>query len=134
MLQSTHEQVRKLKCATNPKESITVMADIDYIKENRLEDTGFAHTLQLIGGKYKMQTLYALRLNHTPLRYNALKRLLTPISFKMLTNTLQELEVAGLVYREVFPQVPPKVEYSLTSLGESLIPVMDEICIWGEQH
>lgn len=110
------------------------MAAIDYITENRLEDTGFAYTLRLIGGKYKMQTLYALRLNEGPLRYNALKRLLTPISFKMLTNTLRELAADGLVHREAFPQIPPKVEYSLTPLGESLIPVLDEICTWGERQ
>jgi len=110
------------------------MAAIDYITENRLEKTGFAYTLRLIGGKYKMQTLYAIRLNGAPLRYNALKRLLTPISFKMLTNTLRELEADGLVHREAFPQIPPKVEYSLTPLGESLIPVLDNICTWGEQQ
>jgi len=108
------------------------MADIDYIKENRLQDTGFAYTLRLIGGKYKMQALYAIQLSHRPVRYNALKRLLVPISFKALTNTLRELEADGLVHREEYPQIPPKVEYSLTPLGESLIPVMEDICNWGE--
>lgn len=110
------------------------MADIDYITENRLEDTGFAYTLRLIGGKYKMQLLYALELNHEPIRYNALKRLLAPISFKTLTNTLRELEADGLVIRKEYPQVPPKVEYSLSQRGESLIPVMDDICYWGEEQ
>ncbi|WP_225048610.1 winged helix-turn-helix transcriptional regulator [Lacticaseibacillus kribbianus] len=110
------------------------MADIDYITENRLEDTGFAYTLRLIGGKYKMQVLYALALNHGPIRYNALKRLLTPISFKTLTNTLRELEAAALIRRQEFPQVPPRVEYSLSPRGESLIPVLDGICRWGNQH
>ncbi len=108
------------------------MADIDYIKENRLEDTGFAYTLKLIGGKYKLQVLYALVLNHAPIRYNALKRLLVPISFKTLTNTLRELEADGLIVRKAYPQVPPKVEYRLTQRGESLVPVMDMICTWGE--
>jgi len=110
------------------------MADIDYIKENRLQDTGFAYTLRLIGGKYKIQTLYAIHLNHQPLRYNELKRLLAPISFKTLTNTLRELESDGLVHREEYPQIPPKFEYSLTELGESLIPVMKGICNWGERQ
>ena len=95
------------------------MADIDYIKENRLEDTGFAYTLRLIGGKYKMQTLYALCLNYGPLWFNALKRLLVPISFKALTNTLRELEADALIDRKAYPQIPPKVEYRLTPLGES---------------
>ncbi|KRK97654.1 hypothetical protein FD04_GL001690 [Secundilactobacillus odoratitofui DSM 19909 = JCM 15043] len=110
------------------------MADIDYITENRLEDTGFAYTLRLIGGKYKMQLLYALELKHEPIRYNALKRLLAPISFKTLTNTLRELEADGLVIRKEYPQIPPKVEYSLSERGESLIPVMDDICYWGEEQ
>lgn len=110
------------------------MADIDYITENRLEDAGFAYTLRLIGGKYKMQLLYALALNHGPIRYNALKRLLAPISFKTLTNTLRELENDGLVIRKEYPQVPPKVEYSLSARGESLVPVMDDICSWGERQ
>lgn len=110
------------------------MADIDYIKESRLEETGFAYTLRLIGGKYKMQLLYALDLNHGPLRYNALKRLLVPISFKTLTNTLRELEADGLIHRKEYPQIPPKVEYRLTPLGESLIPVMEDLCNWGEAH
>lgn len=108
------------------------MPDIDYIKDNQLKDTGFAYTLRLIGGKYKMQTLYALALNHGPIRYNALKRVLTPISFKTLTNTLRELEADGLILRKEYPQIPPKVEYSLTACGQSLIPVMDLICTWGE--
>lgn len=110
------------------------MADIDYITDHRLADTGFAYTLRFIGGKYKMQTLYALQLNHAPLRYNALKRLLVPISFKTLTNTLRELETDGLIHRQEYPQIPPKVEYSLTPLGESLIPIMDDLCTWGERQ
>lgn len=110
------------------------MAEIDYIKETRLENTGFAYTLKLIGGKYKMQTLYALSMNHGPLRYNALKRVLAPIAFKTLTNTLRELEADDLIHREEYPQIPPKVEYSLTKRGQSLIPVMDSICLWGEEQ
>lgn len=110
------------------------MEDIDYIKENRLEDTGFSYTLNLIGGKYKMQALYAISLNHGPLRYNAMKRLLSPISFKSLTNTLKDLEHSGLIYRKEYPQIPPKVEYGLTDFGKSLIPVLDTICTWGEEQ
>lgn len=110
------------------------MEDINYIKENRLEDTGFAYTLKLISGKYKMQALYAISLNQGPLRYNELKRLLTPISFKSLANTLRELEAAKLIYRKEYPKIPPKVEYGLTKLGESLIPVLDAICTWGEKQ
>lgn len=99
-----------------------------------LKETGFGYTLSLIGGKYKMLILYALFLNGEPIRYNELKRQIGNISFKTLTNTLRELEEDNLIKRKEFPQVPPKVEYSLSSLGVSLIPVLDSICYWGEEQ
>ncbi|WP_369899597.1 winged helix-turn-helix transcriptional regulator [Bacillus manliponensis] len=99
-----------------------------------LKDTGFGYTLSLIGGKYKMIILYALYLNDGPVRYNELKRKIGNISFKTLTNTLKELERDQLIYRKEYPQVPPKVEYSLSEQGLSLIPVLDAICEWGEKQ
>ncbi|PWG00413.1 winged helix-turn-helix transcriptional regulator [Levilactobacillus bambusae] len=108
--------------------------DLSYVHNADLKTTGFGHTLALLGGKYKMLILYALTLNQDPIRYNALKRLLGNISFKTLTNTLRELEADGLVARKEYPQIPPKVEYSLTDLGQSLIPVIDVMCDWGEAH
>ena len=105
----------------------------DVFKGN-LKDTGFGYTLSLIGGKYKMTVLYALYLNNNPIRYNKLKRMLGTISFKTLTNTLKELEGDQLINRKEYPQVPPKVEYSLSKKGLSLIPVLDAICYWGEEQ
>lgn len=102
--------------------------------KGNLKDTGFGYTLSLIGGKYKMTVLYALYLNNNPIRYNQLKRMLGNISFKTLTNTLKELEGDQLINRKEYPQVPPKVEYSLSEKGLSLIPVLDEICYWGEEQ
>ncbi|WP_144680410.1 MULTISPECIES: winged helix-turn-helix transcriptional regulator [Bacillus] len=99
-----------------------------------LKDTGFGYTLSLIGGKYKMPVLYALYSNDGPVRYNQLKRQLGTISFKTLTNTLKELEADHLIHRKEYPQVPPKVEYSLSEKGLSLMPVLDEICYWGEEQ
>ncbi|WP_306009728.1 helix-turn-helix domain-containing protein [Bacillus sp. MMSF_3328] len=99
-----------------------------------LKNTGFGYTLSLIGGKYKMTVLYALYLNNNPIRYNQLKRMLGNISFKTLTNTLKELEGDQLIHRKEYPQVPPKVEYSLSEKGLSLIPVLDAICYWGEEQ
>jgi len=99
-----------------------------------IKDTGFGYTLSLIGGKYKMLVLYALYINNEPIRYNELKRALGKISFKSLTNTLKELEYDQLIYRKEYPQVPPKVEYSLSDQGLSLIPVLDTICDWGEKR
>ncbi|WP_334329359.1 winged helix-turn-helix transcriptional regulator [Companilactobacillus sp. HBUAS59699] len=110
------------------------MDDITYVKKHNLDDTGFAYTMNLIKGKYKVFVLYALSLNDQPMRYNSLKRTLGKISFKTLTNTLRELENDDLIVRKEYPQVPPKVEYSLTKRGRSLVPVMDAICTWGEKE
>ncbi|QOV51388.1 helix-turn-helix transcriptional regulator [Bacillus altitudinis] len=99
-----------------------------------LKNTGFGYTLSLIGGKYKMPVLYALYTNNDPIRYNQLKRTLGTISFKTLTNTLKELEADELIIRQEYPQVPPKVEYRLSKKGLSLMPVLDEICYWGEEQ
>jgi len=97
------------------------------------EDTGFGYTLSIIGGKYKMLVLYWLGEFHI-LRHNALHRLIGKISFKMLSTTLKELEKDGLINRKVYPELPPKVEYSLTKKGESLIPILFELCDWGTKN
>lgn len=99
----------------------------------KLENTGFGYTLSLIGGKYKMIILYWLG-EFDVLRHNALHRLIGKISFKMLSATLKELEADGLINRKVYPQMPPKVEYSLTDKGKSLIPILFELCQWGDDH
>ncbi len=96
-------------------------------------DTAFGYTLSLIGGKYKMLILYALAEN-TVLRHNELKRHLGGIAFKTLSVVLKELEADALIIRKEYPQVPPKVEYSLSSKGASLIPVLHILCAWGERH
>ncbi|WP_058049374.1 winged helix-turn-helix transcriptional regulator [Janthinobacterium sp. Ant5-2-1] len=98
-----------------------------------LADTAFGYTLSLIGGKYKMLILYALAAN-TVLRHNELKRHLGGIAFKTLSVVLKELEADALIVRKEYPQVPPKVEYSLSSKGASLIPVLHTLCEWGERH
>lgn len=107
--------------------SIEKIADLD------LEKTGFAHTLGLIGGKYKIMILYCL-VEAGIIRYNELKRCIKKISHKTLSATLKELEADGLVHRKEYHQIPPKVEYSLTELGKSVMPVIDSMCCWGEEH
>ncbi len=85
--------------------------------------------LQLVGGKWKVVVLY--RLIDSPKRFNELQRSVTNITQRMLTLQLRELESDGLVHREVYPVVPPKVEYSLTDLGRTLEPLLRKIADWG---
>lgn len=105
----------------------------DCIVNSALEDSGFSYTLSLIQGKYKMSVLYTLT-EFRVVRFNELRRYIKTISFKTLSSTLKELEADQLIHREEYPQIPPKVEYSLTKRGETLIPVLDAMCTWGEQN
>lgn len=103
------------------------------IKDAKLEDTGFNYTMLMIQGKYKMFILYAL-MGFKVVRFNELKRYIKTISYKTLSATLKELEADGLVQRKEYPQIPPKVEYSLTERGKSLIPILDQMCEWGTKN
>ena len=105
----------------------------DCIKDAKLEETGFSYTMSLIQGKYKMFILYTL-MEYGVVRYNEMKKYLAGISFKTLTSSLKELEADGLVNRQEYPQIPPKVEYSLTETGKSLMPILDQLCEWGDIH
>ena len=89
-------------------------------------------TLGLIQGKWKIVILF--RLMDEPRRFNELTRLLPNITQRMLTNQLRDLEKDGLVHRECYAQVPPKVEYSTTELADSLMPVLLSIRDWGKAH
>ncbi len=86
-------------------------------------------TLELIGGKYKALILW--HLSETKLRFSELKRLIHGATAKMLTQQLRELEAESLIHREVFPVIPPKVEYSLTELGKTLMPILVAMRDWG---
>ena len=89
-------------------------------------------TLDLIDGKWKGVILYHL-LEDT-VRFNELGRRLSKITQRMLTRQLRELEAAGLIHREVYPEVPPRVEYSLTKLGRSLEPILRSLWSWGNTY
>ncbi|MCC0696329.1 winged helix-turn-helix transcriptional regulator [Clostridioides sp. ES-S-0048-02] len=89
-------------------------------------------TLALIVGKYK--TLILWHLKDTTLRFNELKKLIPKATAKMLTQQLRELETDGLIVRVVYPVVPPKVEYSLSDFGKSIIPILDVMCDWGSDY
>ncbi|KKB73172.1 MULTISPECIES: winged helix-turn-helix transcriptional regulator [Bacillus] len=98
-----------------------------------LKGTGFGYTLSLISGKYKMIILYWLSENKM-MRHNELKRSIGTISFKTLSIMLKELEADGLIIRKEFPQIPPRVEYSLSERGLSLVPLLNMMCDWGEKN
>jgi DNA-binding HxlR family transcriptional regulator len=104
-----------------------------YIEEANFEETGFSYTLSLISGKYKMIILYCL-MEYKSVRFNELQRYIKKISDKTLSQNLKELENDQLIMRKVYDQIPPKVEYSLTDRGQSLMKVLDQLCIWGEEN
>lgn len=104
-----------------------------YIENANFEDTVFSYTLSLISGKHKMVILYCL-MEFEIVRFNELKRYLKTISDKTLSTNLKELETDRLIVRTEYPQIPPKVEYSLSERGKSLMTVLDQLCVWGEKN
>ncbi|MDQ0061388.1 winged helix-turn-helix transcriptional regulator [Paenibacillus harenae] len=88
-------------------------------------------TIEVIGGKWK--TLILCHLSYGPKRSSELKKAMPDITQKMLTQQLRELEDDGIIFRTVFNQVPPKVVYEMTEIGESLQPILDQMCEWGEK-
>ncbi|EIJ80560.1 transcriptional regulator [Bacillus methanolicus PB1] len=109
----------------------------NYLKETNQKNKGVYYekvqTLSVIEGKWKLVILCHLGLKGTK-RFMELKKLIPNITQKMLTNQLRELEEDGLVHREVYPVVPPKVEYSLTEQGKSLMSVLKMLEEWGKKY
>lgn len=91
------------------------------------------YTLNLIAGKWKLVILWHLSQDKV-MRYGEIKRTLNNITHKMLSQQLKELEADGFIHREQYPEVPPKVEYSLTKLGESFMPILESMSNWGKKH
>lgn len=92
---------------------------------------GIDITLAVVGGKWKASILWHLA--QGTMRFSELQRQFSDTTRKMLTQQLRELEEDGLVHRKVYPQVPPKVEYSLTESGRSIHPILEQMCSWGKQ-
>ncbi|WP_339834621.1 helix-turn-helix domain-containing protein [Paenibacillus sp. FSL R7-0272] len=110
------------------------MSISDYDGENiAIQDTPFGYTMSVIGGKWKMIILYLLAAKQ-PVRFNEMQRQIGAITYKVLSAQLKELEADGLVTRKEFPQIPPKVEYSLTSKAQTILPVLEQLCEWGEKN
>lgn len=90
-------------------------------------------SLHVIGGKWKPVILYHLSREEMR-RFGEIKKSMPNITQKMLTQQLRELEHDGLIHREVYAQVPPKVEYSLSEFGKSIMPIMESLCQWGQRY
>ena len=108
------------------------------MENRRIDDadfssTGYSYTLSLISGKYKPIILYCL-MEYEPVRFNEMQRYLGRIADKTLSQHLKELERDGLIHRKMYPEIPPKVEYSLTERGRSLMKVLDQLCTWGNEN
>lgn len=88
--------------------------------------------LDLFGGKWKGVILF--HLSHGKKRFNELSKLLTKISPRVLTKQLRDLEDDGLVHRKIYAEVPPRVEYSLTNKGQTLVPILVSLQEWGNSH
>lgn len=101
--------------------------------EQEVNITPFAYAMSLIDGKWKMHILFWLWKKEV-LRYSELKRTVGKITHKMLSTQLKELEADGLIVRREYPQVPPKVEYSMSERGLTLMPVLQSLCEWGNEH
>lgn len=91
------------------------------------------NVLSRVGDKWSMLVLFTLESNDNQ-RFKELQRNIPDISQKMLTVTLKMLEADGLIRREVFPEVPPRVEYSLTKKGKSLLPLIDNLLSWASEN
>lgn len=125
--------VRTFLIGTTRKDSVNMSMAEYKGKVKNIQDTPFGYTLSVIGGKWKMVIMYLLAENQ-PVRFNDLKRQIGAITYKTLSSQLKELEADGMVIRKEYPQVPPKVEYSLTDKAETLLPVLEGLCEWGTIH
>ncbi|HHT7237253.1 MULTISPECIES: winged helix-turn-helix transcriptional regulator [Bacillus] len=99
---------------------------------NQNDDCPIATTLEVIGGKWKVHILCVL--TDGKMRTNEIKREIPNITQKVLTQQLRQLEADGIIHRTVYQEVPPKVEYTISEHGKSLMQIMDELFEWGKDH
>ena len=102
------------------------------LTKEELPECPVAKTVQLIGSKWKLLIIRNLRMR--PWRFNELKKDLDGISQKVLTDSLRSMEEDGLITRTVYPEVPPRVEYALSELGQSMSPILDAMQQWGTNY
>ncbi|MFT5872540.1 MAG: DNA-binding HxlR family transcriptional regulator [Clostridium sp.] len=102
-------------------------------QETEVYSAPFEYTLSIIGGKWKMVIMFWLSKRNV-MRYGELKKSIKGITHKMLSAQLKELEANDIIIRKEYHQVPPKVEYSLSKKGLSLMPILEQMCSWGHLH
>lgn len=93
---------------------------------------GMSVAIDVVGGKWKLHLMWVL--GDGPQRFGQIRRLLTGVSEKVLAENLRQLEAAGVVHREIYPEIPPRVEYSLTPIGAELAVALRPLEDWGDQH
>jgi DNA-binding HxlR family transcriptional regulator len=112
------------------------MTDRLHIPKGKYARTGYVSpidaAIEIIGGKYKVAILYYIR--ESVLRFGELRRKIPLATKRMLTKQLRELERDGMIDRKVFRQVPPRVDYSLTKEGKSIVPILEDLCEWGKRR
>lgn len=106
------------------------MENLDVLKVLSSEECGIEYTLEKMGGKWKPLILWYLAKNGTK-RYGQIRKFIPSVTNKMLSQQLKELAADKLVKRKDYQTIPPKVEYSITKEGESLVPILDLMCAWG---
>lgn len=118
-----------MKKSTTAEEYLEKIMSTDTINQ----DCPVHRTLEILSGKWRTHIIYEL-CKHPSMRFGELKKACPRITNTMLTNTLRDLENLGIIHREQFNEIPPHVEYSLTSKGKALLPVFTEISKWGEEN
>ncbi|MDO3649404.1 winged helix-turn-helix transcriptional regulator [Nocardia mangyaensis] len=101
-------------------------SDVDH------DTCGMSLAIDVVGGKWKLHLMWVL--GDGPQRFGQIRRMLDGVSEKVLTENLRQLESSGVVHREIYPEIPPRVEYSLTPLGDTLRVALEPLEQWGEQH
>lgn len=102
------------------------------LKDYNPRNCPVTYCLNMIGNKWKLLIIHHLNIGYN--RYSMLQRELPEISRQTLTNQLREMEADGIIERIIFPQIPPRVEYKITELGETLMPILKEMSVWGQKH
>jgi DNA-binding HxlR family transcriptional regulator len=124
------------RASRHKKDTMAKSSDQRRIPKGKYARTGYISpidaALEVIGGKYKVAILYHLR--ESVVRFGELRRLMPLATPRMLTKQLRELEGDGMIKRKVFLQVPPRVDYSLTKDGQSIVPILNELCEWGKRR